>query len=301
MIFAILMAIGYAAAKAEVLTKEALASLSRLIVKVILPAMIFSIVALSGVTTADFLISGRFILGAMLGFALLIITGLALSKLLKLEGKQANIFIALMTFGNVGFMGIPLIQGVFDDPVVPVSITVFAFIDITLLWTFGVYLCSRHRDDVDKLSALKNIINPMTISLILGMVFVFFNIPVPSPLQDAVAGIGNATPYLALMYIGGMLAYLSVNNIMKKPSIFVLVVFKLLVVPVTAFYFLGFFMEDIPRSILAIIIGLPSMTTIAMLATVYQSDDQYATEIIFVTTLACLLTIPFVSLITSMM
>lgn len=40
------------------------------------------------------------------------------------------------------------------------------------------------------------------------------------------------------------------------------------------------------------------MTTIAMVATAYQSDDEFATEIIFVTTLASLITIPTVSVIT---
>jgi predicted permease len=53
--------------------------------------------------------------------------------------------------------------------------------------------------------------------------------------------------------------------------------------------------------ILTLIVGLPAMTTVAMIAANYESDVEYATEIIFVTTLASLVTIPVVFMITSAM
>ena len=47
----------------------------------------------------------------------------------------------------MGFMGIPLLLGIFSDPVTRVCISIYAVIDMALLWTFGVYLCSRHREN----------------------------------------------------------------------------------------------------------------------------------------------------------
>lgn len=300
-VFSILMAIGFVSAKSNVFTKDALNALSKVIVKVILPALIFSIVADSGLTPKDFLVSGGFTLGIVLCFVLLIITGLVMSKLCKLEGKTSNVFIALATFGNMGFMGIPLIQEIFKEPVAQVCITIYTIIDMALLWTFGVYLCSRHRQNSNSLSAVKNMINPTTAALFIGLIIMIFKIPVPDLLMNTVKGLGGTTKYLTLMYLGGTLAYVSAGNTIRKPSIFILTLVKMLMMPVLIYYILGFFLPQIPRTILTIIVGLPSMTTIAMVATAYQSDDEYAAEIIFVTTLASLFTIPIISVITSMM
>ena len=300
-IFAILMVVGFIGAKTNVITKDGLSALSKLIIKIILPALIFSIVADSGVTAKEFLISGRFTIGVLLSYAILILAGIVMSKLCKLEGKTANIFLALMIFGNMGFMGIPLIQAIFKEPVAQVCISIYTIIDMALLWTLGVYLCSRHQKNLNSLGSVRNMVNPTTVALLIAFIIMVFKIPVPDLLMNTISGMGGTSKYLTLMYLGGTLAYIAVDKIIKKPSIFVLALVKMLLMPIIIFFLLGFFLPQIPRTILTIIVGLPSMTTVAMVATAYQSDDEYATEIIFVTTLASLITIPIVTVVTSMM
>ena len=212
-IFAILMAIGFIAAKANVLTKDVLNALSRLIVVILLPALIFSIIADSGVTTGEFLNSGKFALGVTLCYTLLIAAGFVMIKLLKLEGKRANIFLSLSTFGNMGFMGIPLLLGIFSDPVTRVCISIYAVIDMALLWTFGVYLCSRHRENASPAGALKNMINPTTVALLIGFVIMAFQVPVPEVLMSTISGVGNTSEFLTLIYLGGVLTFISMDNI----------------------------------------------------------------------------------------
>jgi predicted permease len=273
-------------------------ALSKLIVVILLPALIFSIMADSGVTTGDFISNGTFAIGVALCYTLLIVSGFVMSRLLKLEGKTANIYMSLATFGNMGFMGIPLLLGIFTDPVTKVSISIFTVIDMALLWTYGVYLCSRHRVNTNATGALKNMINPTTVALAIGFTVMALQFPVPDVLMSTILGVGNTSKFLTLIYLGGVLAFISLGNIAKKPSIFVLTAVKMLALPVVAYVLLGFFLQGIPRMILTLIVGLPAMTTVAMIATVYESDVDYATEIIFVTTLASLVTIPVVFMIT---
>ena len=294
------MAIGFVAVKAKALNKDALNALSKLIVMIILPALIFSIIAGSGITATDFLANGAFAIGVALCYTLLIISGIVMSRLLKLEGKTANIYMSLATFGNMGFMGIPLLLGIFKDPVVQVCIAVYTVIDMALLWTYGVYLCSRHQDNSNPLSAVKNIINPTTVALAIAIIVMAVRLPVPDLLMGTISGVGNTSKYLTLIYIGGVLAFVSLNKIAAKSNIIVLTVVKMLALPVIVFFLLGFFLPLEPRTILTLIVGLPGMTTIAMIASNYQSDVEYATEIIFVTTLASLVTIPLVFIVTSM-
>ena len=300
-VFAILMTIGFIAVLTKVFTKESLNALSKLIVKIILPALIFSIVAGSGVTLSDFLGRGRFAIAVVLIFALLFSVGVLLSKFAGLKDKSANVFIVLMMFGNMGFMGIPLIQELFKDPSSNVCISVYTIIDMSLLWTLGVYYCSRHQKSSNSLGALKNMINPTTVALTVAFVIMLLKISMPDLLMDTIAGIGGTSKYLTLIYIGGAMAFVSVKKVIKKPSILLFPIVKMLIIPVLVYLISGFFLKQIDRSILTIIAGLPSMTTIAMVASAYKSDDEYATEIIFVTTIASLLTIPAVSIITSLM
>ncbi|HEY3422470.1 MAG TPA: AEC family transporter, partial [Methanocellaceae archaeon] len=276
----------------KALNKDALNALSKLIVMIILPALIFSIIAGSGVTVNDFLNNGAFAVGVGLCYTLLIISGIVMSRLLGLEGKTANIYMSLATFGNMGFMGIPLLLGIFKDPVVQVCIAVYTVIDMALLWTYGVYLCSKHQDNSNPLSAVKNIINPTTVALAIAIIVMAVKFPVPGLLMGTISGVGNTSKYLTLIYIGGVLAYVSVSKISAKVNILVLTVVKMLALPVFVFILLGFFLPLEQRTILTLIVGLPGMTTIAMIASNYQSDVEYATEIIFVTTLASLVTIP---------
>ncbi len=300
-IFAILMAIGFIAVKAKVLTKDALSALSKLIVMIILPALIFSIIANSGVTVNDFLANGAFAIGVALCYSLLILSGIVMSRLLRLEGTTANIYMSLATFGNMGFMGIPLLLGIFKDPVVQVCISVYTVIDMALLWTYGVYLCSRHQANSNPLSALKNMINPTTVALLIAFIVMAVKFPVPDLLMSTIAGVGGTSKYLTLIYIGGVLAFVSLDRVAAKSNILVLTAVKMLALPIFVFFLLGFFLPPEPRAILTLIVGLPGMTTVAMIATNYQSDVEYATEIIFVTTLASLVTIPLVFVVTSMM
>jgi predicted permease len=253
-VFAILMAIGFLAAKANVLTKDVLNALSKLIVVILLPALIFSIMADSGVTIGEFFIGGSFALGVALCYTLLITTGFVMVRALKLEGKPANIFLSLATFGNMGFMGIPLLLGIFSDPVTRVSISIYTVIDMALLWTFGVYLCSRHRENANPAAALKNMINPTTVALLVGFIVMAFQVSVPDVLMNTISGVGNTSKSLTLIYLGGVLAFISPGKIVRKPNIFVLTAVKMLALPIIAYFLLGFFLPAVPRMILTLIV-----------------------------------------------
>ena len=300
LVFALLMAIGFTAVKVKVITKEGLNALSLLIVNIIIPALIFSVTAGSGVTIREFLISGRIALGVILAYSLMMLASFGLSKLWKFEERTANVFMAVATFGNMGIIGIPLLLATFKDPVVNVCISVYTIFDQGLLWTVGVYLCSRHQKKKQNFAgAIKNMINPITVAVILAFIVLFCQIPIPGLIMDTITGIGNMTKYLTLIYIGGTLAFVSVANIKHKPSLFMIVMVKMLMLPVIVYILLGFFLPDLPRMILTIIVGLPSMPVLAIIAKTYGSDDEFAASAAFVTTLACLITIPLVNLATS--
>jgi len=296
-IFAILMLIGFIASKTKVICQDGLAHLARFIVKIILPSLIFAVVAGSGVMMKDFVESFNFIIAVILLFLFLPILGLIIAKFFGLKGKSFNIFIPLTTFGNMGFIGIPLINEVFKDPLAGVSITIYTLVDMSLLWTFGVYMCSRHLSTNSIKDAIKNMINPTTIALFIAIVVLILDVKLPRVLTETIYGIGGTSKYLTMIYLGAALSFMDHKGVLKKIDIFALVVLKMIFVPVVFYGIFKSYLPTVQLGILAIVAGLPTMTTVVMLAKAYGSDDHLATETIFVTTISCLFTIPLVSIL----
>lgn len=296
-IFAILMLIGFIGAKTKVIPEEGLKYLAHIIVKIILPCLIFKVVAGSNITPQDFYSSWKFAVAVGVLFLILPVIGLFIGKFFKLTGPSLNVIIAIITFGNMGFVGIPLINEVYHDPLAGVSITVYTLIDMSLLWTFGVYLCSRHLNSHSIKNSIKNMLNPTTITLIFAMFILFLKIKLPNVILETVYGIGGTSKYLTMIYLGAALSFITHRGILKKTHIFILALFKMLIIPVAMFSLFRNFLPHVQTGILTIVSGLPTMTTIVMLAKTYESDDRLATETIFVTTVACLVTFPLVNII----
>lgn len=300
--FVILMAAGFIAAKCKVLTKSILEGVMKLIVKVLLPCLIFKVVAGSGVTAGDYISSAGFALAILVCYMILLAVGLVSGKLFRLKGSTYNVFTAESTFGDMGFIGIPLLLAVFQGTQTSIAISVYSVIDMALLWTLGVYLCSRHNKGIaGKQSPWKNMISPTSISLVIGLVLVFCGAQIPDVVMEPIKSIGNASTPMALIFIGGMLSFVSFKELFKKTSIFGIVGVKMIVVPILVFIVSGLFFGLQQRMTLAYMVGLPAMTTISMLAQLYGSDQEYATSTVFITTLSCIGTLPLITWISAML
>jgi predicted permease len=294
--FFILMAAGFIAAKLQVLTKSILEGVMKLIVKVLLPCLIFKVVVGSGVAAGDYVSNAGFALAILACYIVLLAAGMGSGKLFGLKGCTYNVFAAEFTFGDMGFISIPLLTAVFEGTETSIAISVYTVIDMALLWTLGVYLCSRHQKGVEgKPNAWKNMISPTSVSLVLGLILVFCGIQIPDVIMEPVKAIGNASTPLALIFIGGMLSFVPFKELLKKVSIFGIVAVKMIVVPVLVFIAAGLFFGLQQRMTLMYMVGLPAMTTISMLAQLYGSDQEYATSTVFITTLACIGTLPLIT------
>ena len=300
--FFILMAVGFIAAKCRVLTRPIMEGLMKLIVKILLPCLILKVVAGSGTTAADYAGNADFAAAILTCYALMFAAGTGAGKLFRKKGTTYNVFVAESTFGDMGFIGIPLLTAVLAGSGTSVAISVYTVIDMALLWTLGVYLCSRHNKKTAGLPAVwRNTVSPTSVALAVGIVLVCFAVPVPGVLMGPVALIGSTSTPLALIYIGGMLSYVPVESLLRKKSIFGIVGIKMIVLPLAVFLAAGLFFGTKERMTLMYMVGLPAMTTVSMLAQLYGSDQEYATTTVFVTTLACIGTLPLITWLSALM
>ena len=98
-----------------------------------------------------------------------------------LHGNHRQLYSAMSVFGNVGFMGIPIVTSIYPENGM-LYICVFTIIDQLMLWTAGVRLTSGTDSQKNRFD-FRKLINPVTVSILLAVICVLTGIRLPEVLQ----------------------------------------------------------------------------------------------------------------------
>lgn len=296
-IFLILILMGIVAVRFQILDAHSLGNVSKLVMRMALPAYIFINTA-EGATRAGLAAS---LLVIPLAAALYLLLGL-LSKVLEtvfhLRDNRAKVFRAIVMFGNVGFMGIPLVVELYPDTAL-LYISLFTILDQGLFWTYGVSLTQPVTAEKKpfSLKGLKNLLSPALVAILGATVLVLLDLHLPAVVTTALSKLGSASMPLSLIYIGGMLSMTDVRSVLKCGELYAEIGLKMLILPLVYFIVMG--LCGVPADMagtITFLTGLPAINMVAMLAKNNGSDGDYAVCAVMMTTIACLVTLPLVSL-----
>ena len=295
-IFIIYAAVGIIAVKAKVLNKDGLGVMSKFITKIALPLLIFTN-TINGVTREQFMGALPIMLATVLMYLLLYLLAYLLARFFKLRGNEKNVYRACSIFGNNGFMGIPIVAALFPEHGL-LYIALFTVVDQMFLWTVGVTLTApgEQQKGMSFAGKLKKMINPATVGIVLAVIGIFLNIKLPAPLNTALTKTGSISTPLAMIYLGGIFCYTDIVKYFKKAEIYGTVILKMCLFPILFFYLLKLIpgiTQDIAVT-MSVLSALPTMTSVAMLAQIQKSADEYSAGMIFVTTLFSIVTLPMV-------
>jgi predicted permease len=202
-------------------------------------------------------------------------------------------------YSNVGFMGIPLVNGIFGSEgvfYVTASITIFN----VFLWTHGVIMMSGSRE-WNFNSMLKKLLSPSIIAIAIGLICFLFQLMVPKVIYQAVSYIANINTPFAMLIAGVTIGRTSIFKLIKKYRIYYVALIKLILIPVMLlFIFSRFAMNEMVLITAIIMAAAPSATTGILFAIKYEKDSVLAAEIFTVTTLLSAFTIPFLVKLTSL-
>ena len=324
--FVIYILAGILLIRTKVLNRENMEVVSRLVIKLALPVMIFTN-TVNGVDK-EMLFHSLSILGIAF-FMYLCLFGLSFlsGKLFHLQGDHQQLYSAMSAFGNIGFMGIPIVTSIFPERGM-LYISVFTMIDQLMLWTVGVGLTSKAGDRVEKVSEIqsscgqvkadrknvavgrsatdrtvdkrvsfdfKKLINPVTVAIVLSLIFILAGIQLPEILNTAFSKIGATATPLAMIYLGGVFACMDVRKYVSKLDYYGIVVIKMLIFPVIFYLIQGLLPISAEiRMTMTLTSAMPVMSSVVMMANAYGTDGDYAMGGILVTTVCSIVTLPLV-------
>ena len=111
-LFVIYILAGVILVRTKVLNKETLEPISKFVIKMALPVMIF-INIIDGVNKEILFGSCPILLIAAGFYVVMFLVSLWMTKFFHLAENRAGIYQAMMLFGNIGFMAVPVISNVF--------------------------------------------------------------------------------------------------------------------------------------------------------------------------------------------
>lgn len=138
--------------------------------------------------------------------------------------------------------------------------------------------------------------NPATISVLLGIAFIFADVRLPELLNTALTKAGASATPLAMIYLGGMLCFIHISDYLKKKEIYLMTAVKMILMPL-AVHGILVNISAVSREIavtISILCALPTMSSVAMTAESQKSDSDYAAGMIFATTIFSVVTLPVV-------
>ena len=285
----IVMSIGYVAYKFKILTNESNKLISKLVINIAMPCTILNSI-LSGETTATGRDAAVFMLMAVILYALFFLVSAPLPQLLRTVKGDRGLFRFMVVFGNVGFMGFPIIQSIFGTGAV-FYVTIFNIVFSVLCFSVGIIMVSGKSKKFNPLL----FINPTMVASVLTVILFYTKLPVPPVLSQAVNLVGQLTTPSAMLVIGSTLAVIPIKEVFSELRIYPLAVVKLLVIPVLSWLLLRLFVSDpLTLGILIVLSAMPTASNATMLSMEYGGNEKLASKGIFLTTLLSVATIPLI-------
>lgn len=302
----ILMTPGFVLKKSNMISTIQTDGIASIITKVTYPCLV--ITAMQMEYSKEVLANCPYIFLVYAGVMLIaFLLSKAVCKLTALPSARGKLLTFMLIFGNTGFIGLPVLNGLFGAEAVFYGAICDATCDI-FMFTFGIAIlrsAAVQRSAASKRQAgeiVKGLFNPCTIGVMVGLIFYVTGIQLPEILGEPVSLLGSATTPLAMFILGAQLAEIRPKVLFGDRHIYLGAFLKLLVMPASALLLSRLFIGS--GSLLAAVIvieaAMPAAAATGIFTQQFGGDVEFAAKGVLMTTLLCILTIPLVAVLLSL-
>ena len=296
--------IGYILSKWNFVPENAHTTLSKLENNCLVPALVMG--TFIEQFTVDKITVARDLLLSSLGLTVLgIVVSVLLVRLFSKDRYERNIYAYGLCFSNFGFMGNAVVGALFPD--IFLEYLIFTLPLWTLIYLYGVpnlLIGSASGEKATLSQRLKNFMNPMCISMVVGMVIGISGIPIPGFIQSAISSAGSCMSPVAMLLTGMTIAQFDLKNMLKIKGVYLSTFFRLVVYPLV---FLGITMllpKDFANSTFAICaicsLSMPTGLTSIIVPGAYGKDTRIASGMALVSHVLSCITIPVIFMLFQM-
>lgn len=293
-LFAIVI-VGYGAGKLGYLGGDFDRQLSRLVINLTCPALILSSAMTGELPDRKYILP--LLLISIVTYAVL--TGVAFllpRYLTRQKADEGAVGFALM-FGNVGFMGYPVVASIFGHEAVFYA-AVLNVVNTFVVFTVGTMLITGKSEVEGGRFQKKVLYSTPMLAAYLTMLIVILRIDnIPEWISQPLIMLGNITVPAALLIIGSSMSNLSVRSLLGNRTVYATTLFRLVLLPVGIYYMsllMGF--SQFVASLNMVVIAMPVATYGTILCLKYNKDTTFMAEVTFITTLLSVVTIPILVL-----
>lgn len=286
----LLILVGYFTVKKGMFTKESLGSITSFLLYIITPCLIVS----SFLSAESGKLDGWTLLLAVVLPALSIVISIALSYLFfrKEPSGRRRVLRFSMIFCNVGFMGIPLVEGIVGSEGVLYGSFFIAVFNI-FCWTYGYVMMGGGKV---RLKAL--LLNPGVIGIVIGLPLYLLDVPVPALIERPIELISALNTPLAMIVVGGYIAQVKLRAFVSDLAVYKMAVLRLVVAPLLYLALVWLLRPDETLLMSTVIqAATPVAANCVLFAVQYDSDAELASKSVAVSTALSVVTIPLLTVL----
>lgn len=289
------MAVGFTLSKAKKLSDKGVSDITAVLLALVTPCVLISSYQKKIPEYSPKLLSGLG-MAALFTVLLHVIAIIIVSLIFKKEATgryKVNIFASI--YSNCGFMAIPILSSVLGADGVFYGSSYLALFTF-FYWTHGALVYSG---SIKNLSSKELFLNPGVIGTLIALLLFLFKLELPVIVNDTVDGIAALNTPLSMIVLGTFLAKVNWKTAFFNPSLYLVSFLRLILIPlISVFLIVGMNLifpvnTLIARSVL-IPAACPAATVAALFAAKYGSDAAYASELVAISTLFSVLTLPLI-------
>jgi hypothetical protein len=288
--FVAVVVLGHGLRASGRLPATAAATLNTVVTDVTMPALILATLGARAVPTT----APRAVVAATLGLVLGLGIGTLAGRALGFARPGRGAMALTAGFSNTGFLGIPLILGLYPEAADAgaAAVLIDAFVTTLWLYTAGVFWARRQGEGGERVPHIARLlVTPASIAVVAGLAMSLAGLRLPGPIARFASLLGGATVPLVFLALGLRLDWKGVRGTLRP--ILAVAAIRQAIVPavvlgVTAL--LG--LRGPVRDVTVLEAAMPSAMMAAVVADRYGCDGPLGTAAVVVTTLLGVVTIP---------
>ena len=224
------MIIGFLLGKTKILSGESAKTIAKLETWVFCPALSFITMA-KCFTPQTITTHTQNIIFAVILLAIAMLIGTLIARLIiKKPCDERNIYTYVLTFGNYGYMGEPLIRDIFGEQALA-NFKLFCLPVTVVVYIWGISLLIPKGQE--KGSSLKAFFNPATVAMFLGMAVGITGLGsnLPVFLNNTLNSLSNCMGPVAMILLGLTVSSYNIAEILADKKIHLATVLRLVILP----------------------------------------------------------------------